>query len=108
MQFSYSTNYRTFKQGKRTSAIRCGDLRRLSVPCWWVVGIGVVFILARFSEAFFVLRAQQGGAPVALVPLVMVVMNLIYAMSASPLGKLSDRVNHTKLLALGFIVLICG
>lgn len=72
------------------------------------MGIGAVFTLARFSVAFLVLRVQQGGIPVALVPLVMVVMNLIYAMSAYPFGKLSDRVNHAKLLALGFIVLICG
>ncbi len=52
------------------------------------------------------LRAQQGGIPVALVPLVMVAMNLVYAASAYPFGKLSDRMSHTKLLALGLAVLI--
>jgi MFS family permease len=64
--------------------------------------------LARFSEAFLVLRAQQGGVPIALVPLVMVAMNLIYALSAYPFGKLSDRMSHTKLLVLGLIVLIAA
>jgi MFS family permease len=73
-----------------------------------VVGIGAVFTLARFSEAFLVLRAQQGGIPVALVPLVMVAMNLIYSLSAYPFGKLSDRMSHGKLLAIGLIVLIAA
>jgi MFS family permease len=92
--------------GKRTNPIRSENLKRLGAPYWWVVGIGAIFTLARFSEAFLVLRAQQGGIPIALVPLVMVAMNLIYAASAYPFGKLSDRMSHTKLLALGLIVLI--
>ncbi|HEX5338285.1 MAG TPA: MFS transporter, partial [Gallionella sp.] len=64
--------------------------------------------LARFSEAFLVLRAQQGGIPVALVPLVMVAMNLIYAATAYPFGKLSDKMSHTKLLLLGLVVLVAA
>ena len=94
--------------GKRTNPIRRANLRRLRAPYWWVVGIGAVLTLARFSEAFLVLRAQQGGIPIALVPLVMVAMNLIYAMSAYPFGKLSDRMSHAKLLALGLVVLIAA
>ncbi|MCD2451597.1 MFS transporter [Methylicorpusculum oleiharenae] len=93
---------------KRTYPIRCENLKRLGGPYWWVVSIGAVFTLARFSEAFLVLRAQQGGVPVALVPLVMVAMNLVYALSAYPFGKLSDRMNHRTLLALGLIVLIAA
>jgi MFS family permease len=72
------------------------------------LAINTVFTLARFSEAFLVLRAQQGGVPVALVPLVMVAMNVIYALSAYPFGKLSDRMSHAKLLALGLIILIAA
>jgi MFS family permease len=72
------------------------------------VGIGSVFTLARFSEAFLVLRAQQGGMLIALVPLIMVAMNLVYAVSAYPFGKLSDAMSHTKLLVLGLIVLIAA
>jgi len=93
---------------KRKNPIRRENLARLSAQYWWVVGIGAVCTLARFSEAFLVLRAQQGGIQIALVPLVMVAMNLIYAMSAYPFGKLSDRVSHTKLLALGLVVLIAA
>jgi len=84
------------------------NLRRLDSTYWWVVGIGAVFTLARFSEAFLVLRAAQGGIAIALVPLVMVAMNVIYAASAYPFGKLSDSMSHTKLLALGLAVLIAA
>lgn len=93
---------------KRTNPIRRENLKRLSASYWWVVAIGAVFTLARFSEAFLVLRAQQGGIPIALVPLVMVAMNLVYAASAYPFGKLSDRMSHTRLLALGLLVLIAA
>ncbi len=91
-----------------TNPISCANLQRLGSAYWWVVGIGAMFTLARFSEAFLVLRAAQGGIPVALVPLVMVAMNIIYAASAYPFGKLSDSVSHTKLLALGLVVLIAA
>lgn len=96
------------QEEKRTNPIRAENLKRLGKPYWWVVAIGAVFTLARFSEAFLVLRAQQGGIPIALVPLVMVAMNLVYAASAYPFGKLSDRMSHTSLLALGLVVLIAA
>ena len=82
------------------------NLNKLGASYWWVVGIGAIFTLARFSEAFLVLRAEQGGIPLALVPLVMVAMNLVYSGSAYPFGKLSDRMNHKVLLAWGLLVLI--
>jgi MFS family permease len=91
-----------------TNPITRENLQRLGAAYWWVVGIGAVFTLARFSEAFLVLRAAQGGIPIALVPLVMVAMNLIYAASAYPFGKLSDNMSHVKLLALGLAVLIAA
>lgn len=86
--------------------IRRESLRRLSAAYWWVVAIGAVFTLARFSEAFLILRAQQGGLPVALAPLVLIGMNAVYAASAYPFGRLSDRMSHARLLALGLAVLI--
>lgn len=92
----------------RTNPIRRENLRRLPPAYWWVVGIGAVFTLARFSEAFLVLRAQQGGLPLAWVPLVLIVMNLIYALGAYPLGKLADRVDHRLLLAWGLVLLIAA
>ncbi|GAB5604827.1 MFS transporter [Sideroxyarcus sp. TK5] len=93
---------------KPVNPIRRENLRRLSSAYWWVVGFGAVFTLARFSEAFLVLRAEQSGVPVAFVPLVMVAMSLVYAATAYPFGKLSDSVSHTKLLALGLLVLIAA
>lgn len=93
---------------RRSNPIRTANLRRLGVDYWWVVGIGAVFTLARFSEAFLVLRAQQGGIPIALVPLVMVAMNLVYAAAAYPFGRLSDRMSHKALLAAGLLVLVAA
>jgi len=94
--------------GQQTNPINRKNLRRLGAPYWWVVGIGGAFTLARFSEAFLVLRAQESGVAIALVPLVMVAMNLVYTVSAYPFGWLSDRINHAKLLALGLFVLIAA
>jgi len=93
---------------KGRNPIRWDNLTRLGSAYWWVVGFGAMFTLARFSEAFLVLRAQHGGIPIALVPLVMVAMNLIYALSAYPFGKLSDQMSHMRLLTLGLLVLIAA
>jgi MFS family permease len=82
------------------------NLRRLSRDYWWVVSIAAIFTLARFSEAFLVLRAQDGGLALALVPLVLIAMNVVYALAAYPFGRLADRVSQPRLLALGLVVLI--
>ncbi|MEJ2590154.1 MAG: MFS transporter [Candidatus Thiodiazotropha sp.] len=100
------------REPDRTTPERLGNpigrerLKRLPPVYWWVVGIGVVFTLARFSEAFLVLRVQQGGLPLALVPLVLIGMNVVYALSAYPFGRLSDSVSHSKLLIAGLITLM--
>lgn len=91
---------------KRTNPIRRDNLKRLGPTYWWVVTIGAVFVLARFSEAFLVLKAQISGVPMALIPLVMVAMNIVYAASAYPFGKLSDRMSHSTMLAFGLVALI--
>ena len=97
------------KQGaKRVNPIRRENLQRLSKAYWWVVAIGGAFTLARFSEAFLVLRAHEGGLAIALTPLVLVVMNVVYAAAAYPFGRLSDSMSHTRLLAYGLIVLIAA
>ena len=93
---------------KRTNPIRRDNLRRLSGGYWWVVGVGAVFTLARFSEAFLVRRAEQGGCAVALVPLVMVAMNLVYSLTAYPVGRISDRMGRKTLLAWGLLILIAA
>ena len=84
------------------------ELNRLGAPFWWVAGVATVFSLARFSEAFLILKAQAVGLPVIFAPLVLVFMNLIYASAAYPIGVISDRTGRWSLLALSLIVLICA
>jgi MFS family permease len=91
--------------GKRGWPIRRADLAALGRSYWAVAGIGVVFTLARFSEAFLVLKGQDAGLPLTLVPLVMVCMNLVYAATSTPAGALSDRLGRRGLLAGGMAVL---
>lgn len=93
---------------KRTNPIKRDNLHRLGAAYGWVVALGAIFTLARFSEAFLVLRAQQLGVAMAWVPLVMVAMNLVYSASAYPFGKLSDRVSHSALLGWGLVVLVAS
>ncbi|OGB08412.1 MAG: MFS transporter [Burkholderiales bacterium RIFCSPHIGHO2_12_FULL_69_20] len=93
---------------RRTNPISRAALRRLPPAYWWVVIVGGLFTLARFSEAFLVLRAQQTGIPLAAVPLVMVAMNAVYAVSAYPFGRLADRMDHRTLLVLGLLMLIAA
>jgi MFS family permease len=88
------------------SPIHWKVLRNFSRDYWWVVIVGGLFTLARFSEAFLVLKAQQTGLTATWVPMVMVVMSLLYAVSAYPAGWLSDRISRTKLLCVGMVLLI--
>ena len=90
----------------RVNPISRTNLKRLPRAYWWVVGVGAVFTLARFSEAFLVLRAEQVSIALALVPLVMVAMNAVFSVTAYPFGKLSDRVSHRRLLLAGLAVLV--
>jgi MFS family permease len=82
------------------------ELKHLSAAYWLVVSLSAIFTLARFSEAFLLLRAQSAGMPLALVPTVMVVMNVLYFVSAWPAGAWSDRIGRYGLLFAGFALLI--
>jgi MFS family permease len=93
---------------KRTNPIQKENLVRLPPAYWWVVGIGAALTLARFSEAFLVLRLYQGGLALAYAPLVLVTMNLVYALGAYPWGKLADKVSNSRLLAWGILPLIAA
>lgn len=99
---------RTAVVQKRTNPLRRENLKKLSAAYWWVVAIGSIFTLARFSEAFLVLRAQQMAIPLFAIPLVMVAMNLVYSLTAYPFGKLSDSMSHSKMLQWGLRVLIAA
>ena len=82
------------------------ELRRLGATFWWVVAVATVFTFARFSEAFLILRAQSIGLPLALVPIVLVIMSLAYSLSAYPVGILADRIDRMTILILGLALLV--
>ena len=94
--------------GRRGSPISRAELAHLPRAYWIVVAVGVVFTLARFSEAFLVLRAQNAGLALALLPLVFVWMNAIYALLATPAGALSDRLGRRRVLLAGLVVLVAA
>jgi MFS family permease len=83
-------------------------LGRLPARFWWVVAFAVVLTLARFSEAFLLLRAQTLGLAVTWVPVILIVMNAVYAASAYPFGALSDNGSQRRLLTWGIFFLIAA
>ncbi|MBO9716808.1 MAG: MFS transporter [Pseudoxanthomonas sp.] len=93
-------------QPRRRWPIRRQELRRLPPAYWLVVGLATALTLARFSEAFLLLRASSVGLPASWVPLVMIVMNVVYAASAWPFGRWSDRIDRRRLLAVGLVFLV--
>lgn len=84
------------------------DIKRLPLRFWLVVLLGAVFTMARFSEAFLVLRAQDVGVGLAYIPVVMVVMNIFYAGAAYPAGAAADRMRQRTLLLIGLSLLIAA
>jgi MFS family permease len=82
--------------------------RRLPLRYWKIVLLGGVFTLARFSEAFLVLRAQDVGLKLSYVPLVMIVMNVLYAAAAYPAGATADRISARTMILLGLVLLIAA
>jgi MFS family permease len=95
-------------EGEARVPIRIAELKALPGPFWAVVALGVVFTLARFSEAFLILKASSEGLPMALAPAVLVVMNLVYSAGAYPAGILSDRVRPRLLLGCGLVLLVAA
>jgi MFS family permease len=90
------------------SPLSLQELAGLGNLYWLIVAFASVFTLARFSEAFLLLRAQSVGLPVALVPAVLVVMNLVYALAAYPAGILSDKIDRISILMIGIFFLIAA
>ena len=88
--------------------IAIADLKRLERPFWGVVALGVIFTLARFSEAFLILKASAEGLPLTYAPAVLVAMNAVYALGAYPAGIASDRVPARILLGWGLVCLIAA
>ena len=84
------------------------ELARLDVAYWWLIGVATSLTFGRFSEAFLLLAAKQVGLVIALIPGVLVIMNVVYAASAYPFGRLADLVSRRMLLTLGAIFLIAA
>ena len=101
------------QEPQSTRSVRAGRtvislfaLRNIGPAYWWIVLLGGLLTLARFSEAFLVLRAEHAGLSMTFIPLVMVVMSVTYAVSAYPVGWLTDRMSRRPLLVAGCLVLI--
>ena len=94
--------------GQARTPIDRRALKQLDPAYWRLVVMGAIFTLARFSEAFLILRARQKGLPDALAPAVFVLMNATYALTAYPAGILADRISRRSLLAGGLVVLIAS
>ena len=88
--------------------LRPSEIRRLGSPYWFLIAIATMFTLARFSEAFLILRAQSAGLAMTLVPAVLVVMNVFYALAAYPAGVLSDNGDRTRVLMIGLLLLVAA
>jgi MFS family permease len=99
---------RSHVRGPVRLPLTMSDARRLPRRYWLVVLLGAVVTLARFSEAFLVLRAQDVGLALRYVPFVMIVMNVLYAATAYPAGAAADRVSPRMLLFFGLLLLIAS
>jgi MFS family permease len=98
----------THLDSKTKAPLSLADVRELGAACWLVIVAGAVFTLARFSEAFLVIRAKDLGLPLAWSPAVIAAMSLVFALSAYPAGKLQDKIGARPLLLLGLVVLIAA
>jgi len=94
------------KRSRRTGAVRnpleWEALARLGGGYWALVAAALVFNLGNSSDAFLLLRARQLGMEAGLVPATLVAMNAAYALTAFPLGHLSDRIGRSGLLVGSF------
>lgn len=94
--------------GPRRFPMARAELKELPPIYWYVVAMSAILTVARFGEAFLILRAQQVGLPLAWVPAVLIVMSAVYAVSAYPAGLLSDRIDRRSVLAIGIAALIAA
>ncbi len=95
-------------ESKPKAPLRLADINELGSAYWLVIIAGAVFTLARFSEAFLVIRATDSGLPLAWAPAVIAAMSLVYALSAYPAGRLQDKIGARPLLLLGLAVLVAA
>lgn len=97
-----------FGERKHRFSLRVHDLIHLGAPFWWAVSISATLSLARFSQAFLLLKGHDVGMDAAFVPFVLVIMNLVFSISAYPFGILADRMDRSRQLAFGSAVLVAA
>ena len=93
-------------EAKARTRLTLATVKQLPRRYWLIVQLGAVFTLARFSEAFLVLRAQNLGLAIGYIPAVMIAMNVVYAGVAYPAGVAADRFGHRMLLTVGLAMLV--
>jgi len=104
----FGVKERALPRQQARAPLKLAEIAQLGRGYWLVVAAGTVFMLARFSEAFLVIRAQQGGLAVAWAPAVIAVMSLVFAVSAYPAGRWQDRIGARPLLILGLVALVAA
>ncbi|MBX9977151.1 MAG: MFS transporter [Alphaproteobacteria bacterium] len=95
------------EQGKKIDW-KFSDIKFLPPRYWALLCVVFILFLARFSESFVTLRAKEAGWPLAALPLIHVLMDIVHASMAFPMGKLSDKFNRYKMLLIGLILTVCA
>ena len=88
--------------------IRWSEVRSIGTRFWLAVVVGVLFTMARFSEAFLVLRGRDAGIPLTFIPFVLIAMNVVYAVTSAPLGSVSDKVGRKPVLVAGLVAMVAA
>jgi len=86
--------------------IRRSDILDMPAALWWVISIAGLLSLARFSQAFLVLKSSDVGVDAAFVPIILVIMHLVFSSAAYPFGILADHLDRRLQLGVGTIILI--
>jgi MFS family permease len=94
--------------GKRKPGLNFATAKLLGVNFWLVTLVAGFFMLARFSEAFLIIRASEIGLAARYIPFVLVAMSVVYSLTSYPAGVFSDKIGRRGLLGLGLVVLIAA
>jgi MFS family permease len=79
-------------------------LRHFGREAMFFMIIATVFALGNSSDVFLILRAGQLGIPTAAIPVVYLLFNLVYSLSAIPAGMAADRFGRKRIILLGFVL----
>ncbi len=91
---------------KKDKKIKFEDILHLPLPFWLILILSGLFMMSNFSGAFLILRTGDTGLATYLIPLVMVVQNIATALTAYPVGYLSDKIGRKSMMAVGIFLLI--